>query len=133
LHKSREAGLKLFGFLFALGTLLSISVFSIDTIKNSDYFTVLATVSILLFGLSVGSAGSIAGYVLVLLGKPDVRVKAQTLGLAGNLVFLVGLTPSLGVYGAALASVIGSSLASIINLLVLKNLLNTGFDNERDS
>ena len=85
--------------------------------------------TILVVGIYQTSAGTLQG-----LGKPLIPVTSLLLGafIKGVLTFSLTAIPSLGIKGAAIATVIGFMAAAIKNLLAVNRLLGPGWFKFKD-
>lgn len=77
--------------------------------------------TIVLIAVSVvGVSGSIAGAGLAARGQPEWRSLSLLIALVANISMLFLLVPALGALGAALATAVGSLIASNLNIVFMK-------------
>ncbi|BEP13592.1 hypothetical protein acdb102_19030 [Acidothermaceae bacterium B102] len=74
---------------------------------------------IILVSAVINAPGSVAGAALMAQGNPGRRGLALTFSSVLNIVLIVALVPSIGATGAALATIIASTAASVIVLRML--------------
>lgn len=78
-----------------------------------------ATVLIII-ATALGVPGSVAGAGLSGRGRPGLRSISLIIGALVNVLLVVMLVPGLGALGAAVATLIGSMIASNLNIIFLK-------------
>jgi len=84
--------------------------------------------TIVLIAVSVlGVSGSIAGAGLAARGHPELRSISLLIALVANVSTLFLLVPALGALGAAIATALGSLIASNLNILFMKTRFGLRF------
>lgn len=87
---------------------------------GQDFAGAVPMIWVLLAAAVVGSAGSVAGAGLSGRGRPELRSWSMAIGAVFNLIVLIALTPMIGGMGAALSTLVGSSIAGLSNIVFLK-------------
>jgi O-antigen/teichoic acid export membrane protein len=78
--------------------------------------------AVLLLAVVLNTPGSIAGSGLSARGRPGLRSLSLTVACVVNIGLIVLLCPFIGAMGAALATLIGSVIASNLNLFFLRRI-----------
>ncbi|SDX02116.1 Membrane protein involved in the export of O-antigen and teichoic acid [Arthrobacter sp. cf158] len=75
---------------------------------------------VILAGVALGSAGSVAGAGLSARGRPGLRSCGMVIGALLNTAILMVTVPTMGAMGAALATLVGSAVAGTMNIVWLR-------------
>lgn len=75
---------------------------------------------ILLAAIALGNPGSVAGAGISARGKPELRSFSLIVAVCFNVATVYLLVPDFGAIGAALATLIGSTVAGWVNILILR-------------
>ncbi|WP_186374958.1 lipopolysaccharide biosynthesis protein [Kocuria rosea] len=89
-------------------------------IFGEDYAGAVPLVLVLVLAAVLGATGSVAGAGLSARGRPGLRSVGMTVGAISNIVVLVWLVPQIGAMGAAISTVVGSTIAGSMNVLFLR-------------
>lgn len=88
-------------------------------IFGQEFTPALQALYVLLLGIALGNPGSIVGWGLVALGRPELRSISIATAAVCNLFLILLWVPEHGAVGAAWATVAGSFIASSMNILWL--------------
>jgi O-antigen/teichoic acid export membrane protein len=101
-------------FVCLSGSILAIATIGawLPFIFGPDFAPAAAPAIVLLLASSLGAAGSVAGSLLIARGAPGQRSLALVVAAGVNVVMLLVLVPAMGALGAAIATLVGSLLAS---------------------
>lgn len=95
------------------------SALLIRPVFGAEFARALWPAWILLVGVVVGNAGSIAGVAMSARGRPGSRSLALAIALVVNIGALIVLTPRFGAVGAAVATVLANTTAAALNVRAL--------------
>lgn len=87
---------------------------------GEDFTGALSPLLVLLAAVVLGNPGSVAGTGLSARGRPGRRSISLVVACAVNVVVFFALVPAWGAIGAAVATLVGSLIASNLNLLLLR-------------
>lgn len=97
---------------------LAISIwFWFNALFGQEFRPAIAVTLVLLVATACGVPGSVAGAALGARGMPGARSASLTVALVINALLIITLAPMWGAMGAAVASVVGSQVASQLNIL----------------
>ncbi|MFC7788629.1 oligosaccharide flippase family protein [Microbacterium sp. MAHUQ-60] len=92
------------------------AVFWVRMLFGPEFEPAVLAVWILLLAHVIGAAGSVAGVATSARGRPALRSTAIAVAALVNLALLVALVPTLGAIGAAVATLCGSGVGTVLNL-----------------
>lgn len=95
------------------------SLFWVPLLFGSDFSGSVGLAALLAVGLVIGVPGSVAGSGLSARGHPGLRSAAMLVAAIVSTVFLLLSVPSMGAYGAATATLLGSAIASNGNVFFM--------------
>lgn len=96
------------------------SIVLIPWLFGDDFVEAVPVTALLLLAIVLGNPGSVAGAGLNARGKPVLRSLSLVIAAAVNIALLFLLVPIWGVFGAAVATLIGNLIAGYANILWLK-------------
>jgi len=99
-------------------------IWGIPILFGPDFSDAVSVTMVLLVGVVLGTPGSVAGAGLSARGRPGLRSCSLGIALVMNIGVLVALSPALGAFGAAIATVAGNSIAGCANVIWMKLLWN---------
>jgi O-antigen/teichoic acid export membrane protein len=116
-------------FLAGLGTFCLVAIFAGEPLALLVYGDRFAgagpVIALLACGMLVSSLGITAGNGLWALERPSANFAADLCSLTVTLAAAVALVPTLGVVGAAISTLAGTSAGTIVRLLTLRRLMKS--------
>lgn len=106
----------LLSLLFVLLSILLVAVlgrFLIGVVFGEDFVAAVPLVLILLIGQAVNAAVGMPAVLLTMAGREQMVIKRTIVALVVNAIVGLALVPWIGAYGAAVASVIGSTYLNV--------------------
>jgi O-antigen/teichoic acid export membrane protein len=97
-------------------------IWGIPILFGPDFSDAVSVTMVLLVGVVLGTPGSVAGAGLSARGRPGLRSCSLGVALVINIGVLVALSPALGAFGAAIATVAGNAIAGYANVIWMKLL-----------
>ena len=116
---SAAAGLTSIG----IGVLLP---WAIPAFFGASFGSAIAVTWVILAGVTLGTAGSVAGAGLSARGRPGLRSWGMVIGAAANTAVLFVTVPTLGAMGAALSTLVGNIVAGTMNIVWLRTHFGMG-------
>ncbi|ABM09332.1 lipopolysaccharide biosynthesis protein [Paenarthrobacter aurescens] len=110
---SAAAGLASIG----IGVLLP---WAIPVLFGASFGAAVAVTWVILAGVTLGTAGSVAGAGLSARGRPGLRSWGMVIGAIANTAVLLMAVPTLGAMGAALSTLVGNVVAGTMNVVWLR-------------
>ena len=88
----------------------------VNVLFGTEFAPAIPAVWTLLLAHVIGAAGSVAGVATSARGRPGLRSAAIAIAALLNLVLLFALVPTFGAVGAAIATLSGSVVGTVLNL-----------------
>lgn len=105
---------------FSIAAVLAVSIqWWLPWLFGTEFLAALPVALVLMIAITAGNPGSVAGAGLSARGRPGLRSCSLLIAAVVNTILVIVLVPHLGAMGAAIATAVGSIIASNLNIFFL--------------